>query len=378
VRGFSTRSVHVGEIHTLDSVTTPIFQTANFLMNPDKYKKTSRENHIYSRISNPTVRATEQKLANLCGATDGVLFSSGMAAITCSLLSVLSQGDKAIFLTELYGGTHNLVRNLLPRFGINCDFCQIDEIESLSLDGVKVLYVESLTNPLLKFTDIEVLSERAHHNGTLLIVDNTFLSPYNFRSLDFGADIEIHSVTKYINGHSDVVLGFATSKDNNLVNEIWVKMYSLGFNPDPFEAYLVSRSAKTLALRMERHNDNAKRIAIFLKNHPKVQNVRYPIFYERIPKCYKQCPGFGGVIYCDLLTQERALKFVESLRIFKEATSLAGVESLVTIPSLTSHASLSDEELRKAQISKGGVRISVGIEDVEDLIDDLDQALSKI
>ncbi|MFN4189909.1 MAG: trans-sulfuration enzyme family protein [Pseudothermotoga sp.] len=378
MKGFSTRSIHIGEIHQLDSITTPIFQTANFLMNSSKYKVDSRDNYIYSRISNPTVRAVEQKLANLCGAKEGVLFSSGMGAITCSLLSVLSENDRAIFLTELYGGTHSLIEKVLPTLGIQCDFFSVDEISKLSLNGAKVVYVESLTNPLLKLTDVQHLARIAHENGALLFVDNTFLSPYNFRSLEFGADLEIHSVTKYINGHSDVILGFVTSKDENLINKIWQKMYTLGFNPNPSEAYLVARSVKTLALRMEKHNHNAKQVAQFLSNHDKVVGVRYPSLYKQIPRCYEGCPGFGAVVYCDFLTQENALRFVENLKIFKQATSLAGVESLVTIPSLTSHASLNDEQLKKAQISKGGVRISVGIEDLDDLIEDLKQALYKI
>lgn len=378
MKGFSTRSIHIGEFHQLDSVTTPIFQTANFLMNPSKYKVDDRDNYIYSRISNPTVRAVEQKLANLCGSREGILFSSGMGAITCSLLSVLSEKDRAIFLTELYGGTHALIQKILPKLGIQCDFFSLDDMSNFSVSGAKIIYVESLTNPLLKLTDVEFLAKLAHENGALLFVDNTFLSPYNFRPLEFGADLEIHSVTKYINGHSDVILGFVTSKNEDLLNKIWQKMYTLGFNPNPLEAYLVGRSAKTLALRMEKHNHNAEQIAKFLSNHKKIVEVRYPTLYEQIPKCYENCPGFGAVIYCDLLTVEKALQFVESLEIFKQATSLAGVESLVTIPSLTSHASLSDEELKKAQISKGGVRISVGIEDLDDLIEDLKQALSKI
>ena len=378
MKGFSTRSIHIGELHQLDSVTTPIYQTANFLMSPSKYRVNYRDNYIYSRMSNPTVRAVEQKLANLCGAKEGILFSSGMGAITCSLLSVLSEKDKAIFLTELYGGTHSLIQKILPALGIKCDFFSVDDISTLSINDAKVIYVESLTNPLLKLTDVEYLSKIAHENGALLFVDNTFLSPYNFRPLEFGADLEIHSVTKYINGHSDVILGFVTSKREDLIDMIWQKMYTLGLNPNPFEAYLVGRSVKTLALRMEKHNHNAEQIAQFLSNHEKVTNVRYPTFYTRIPRCYENCPGFGAVVYCDLSTQERALHFVENLKIFKQATSLAGVESLVTIPSLTSHASLSDEELKRAQISKGGVRISVGIEDLEDLVEDLKQALEKI
>ncbi len=378
MKGFSTRSIHVGEIHQLDSITTPIFQTANFLMNPSKYKVDSRDNYIYSRISNPTVRALEQKLSNLCGAKEGILFSSGMGAITCSLLSVLSQKDRAIFLTELYGGTYSLVQKILPQLGIQCEFFSVDDISNISINGAKVVYVESLTNPLLKLTDVEFLAKIAHKNGALLFVDNTFLSPYNFRSLEFGADLEIHSATKYINGHSDVIMGFVASKNEDLINKIWQKMYTLGFNPDPFQAYLVSRSVKTLALRMERHNYNARQVAQFLSNHEKIVEVRYPTLYKDIPECYKSCPGFGAVVYCDLLTQKNALKFVENLKIFKQATSLAGVESLVTIPSLTSHASLNDEELKKAGISKGGVRISVGIEDLQDLIEDLKQALEKI
>lgn len=378
MKGFSTKAIHIGEIHLLDSVTTPIFQTSNFLMSAEKYESNDRNSYIYSRMSNPTVRMLEKKLAALCNGEDGVLLSSGMAAISCSLLSVLSKNDRVIFSAELYGGTYAMIREVLSKFCIKCDFTPVDELNHRDFSDAKVVFVESLTNPLLKLADIDSLAKKAHEQGALLYVDNTFMSPYNFRPLKFGADVEIHSLTKYVGGHSDIILGFVTARHQKLIEKIWRQMYTFGANPNPFEAFLTARSVKTLSLRMTQHNKNAEIIVDFLLKHPKIKEVRYPSLQQNIPECYKDCPGFGGVIYIDLETTDNALRFASNLKLFRQATSLAGVESLVTIPCLTSHSALNDEELQKAHISKGGVRLSVGIEDVQDLLEDLSRALNKI
>jgi len=378
MRKFSTRSIHEGEKYVMDSITTPIFQTSNFLMSGDKYRAKSRSVYSYSRLSNPTIRTVEEKLASLCGGVDGVLFSSGMGAISAVLLTFLQTGDRIIFVETLYGGTVKLAKDVLSRLGIVCEFVSTEHLDKANIERAKILYVEALTNPLLKLTDVEALAEKAHSNGSLLVVDNTFLSPYNFRPLEWGADIEIHSASKYIGGHSDIIAGFVTSKDKNLVENIWEMMYTLGFNTSPFNASLLCRSIKTLSLRVRIHNENAKSLAEFLRNHRKVRSVSYPSLNDNIPECYSKCPGYGGVVYIDLGNMKDAILFAENLRVFKEATSLAGVESLVTIPVLTSHSILSDEELLKMGISKGGVRLSAGLEDVDDLLSDVDQALAKI
>ncbi len=377
---FTTKAIHAHELNDcFGAVSTPIYQTSNFFMDNDKYLSADRECFKYTRVSNPSNRVVEKKLASLCEAEDGVLLSSGIAAICTTLLSFSEPGDNILFPEKMYGGTFHLIHNHLLPAGIEARFYRCDrpeEIGRLMDERTCVLYAEPVTNPTLELIDIEQLSKIKKH--ALLVVDNTFLSPFNFHPLLWNADVEIHSVTKYICGHSDVIAGYACAQKKELIEKIWKKSFTLGFTPSPFDAFLVGRGVKTLGLRMERHNDNARVIARFLervsKEDPTIQ-ARHPTLYNQMPVCLQGIPGYGGIIYLDLHSLDRAKSFVRGMSLFLEATSLAGIESLVTIPCLTSHSSLSEEELCQSGVSKGGVRLSVGIEDVEDLIEDIKAGL---
>ncbi len=373
---FTTKAIHAHELKdSFGAVSTPIYQTSNFFMDNDKYQSTDRECFKYTRVNNPSNRVVEKKLASLCEAEDGVFFSSGIAAICSTLLSFSEPGDNILFPEKMYGGTFHLIHNHLLPAGIEARFYRCDHLEEIGQimdERTRILYAEPVTNPTLELIDIERLSNIKKH--ALLVVDNTFLSPYNFHPLLWNADVEIHSVTKYISGHSDVIAGFACAREKEMIERIWKKSYTLGFTPSPFDAFLVGRGVKTLGLRMERHNENARLIAQYLERVSKEDpslHVRYPALYEKIPECLQSIPGYGGVVYLDLHSLDRAKSFVRGMSLFLEATSLAGIESLVTIPCLTSHSSLSEEELCRSGVSKGGIRLSVGIEDVDDLIEDI-------
>ncbi len=378
MKGFNTRAVHEGERKIEDAVTMPIFQTSNFITDEFKSAQKNPEN-FYTRVGNPTIGALERKLASLCGGNGGVFFSSGMGAISTVLYSFLVAGDNIVVSNSIYGGTQSLLKEF-PAAGI--DVRRFDQSNSLSISGLidertSVVYVESMVNPNLILTDIPKVASVIASSGSkaLLVVDNTFLSPYNFRPLEFGADIDIQSLTKYINGHSDVIAGFSAFKDQQEESRVRSAMIRLGTNGAPFDAFLVNRGVKTLGPRMRLHNENALEVARYLLRQPSVRRVSYPGLSEEIPRCYENCPGFGGVVYFELSDYEKARSFVKKCRLFQEATSLAGVESLVTMPTLTSHSSLSDRELEEASISRGGIRLSVGIEDLEDLTEDLRAAL---
>lgn len=383
-KGFNTKAVQSGErdYNLLDTVVFPIFQASTFRMNDEKYSDLNgRETFFYTRINNPTTRVAEKKIADLCSGSDAVMFSSGMAAISAVFNTLLEKEDEVIMLKEMYGGTYKLIKNKFAKLSVNFALISVDDIVNLEdyiTEKTKMIYVETLTNPLIKLVDIQKVAEVARKNGIISVVDNTFMSPYNFRPLEFGIDVVIHSTTKYIGGHSDLVGGVVISRNLEIIQKLIEERSTVGSNPSPFDSFLTIRSLKTLGLRVERHNQNAKILAEFLNNHPKVKKVNYPQLYERIPDCFKNCPGFGGVMYIELESFEKAVEFMRNLKIIIEATSLAGVESLITSPILTTHAGLSDEELERAGISKGSLRISVGIENIEDLIEDVEQSLAKI
>ncbi len=281
---------------------------------------------------------------------------------------------------NIYGGTQSLLADLsdmgveIRRF----DQSRLEALESLVDDNTGIVYVESMTNPNLILSDIQRISHMISKRRALLVVDNTFLSPYNFRPLEYGADVDVQSLSKYVNGHSDVIAGFAAFRDRELETRARQKMIKLGTNGAPFEAFLVSRGVKTLGLRMELHNINAKEIALFLSKSPKVRLVSHPSLRSSVPNCFANCRGFGGVVYLEVKDLETAKEFIRKSELFLEATSLAGVESLATIPILTSHSSFTSEQLREVGLSEGGVRLSVGIENIEDLLADLDGVLKEI
>ncbi len=378
MKGFNTRSIHEGEEEKVkDAVTMPIFQTSNFLADDSKYAS-ERSETFYTRVGNPTIGVLERKLASLFAGTGGVFFSSGMGAITTVFHSFLKHGDNIVVSKNVYGGTQSLLREL-PDEGV--EVRRFDQSDYGSITGLidgrtRIVYVESMVNPNLILTDIEAVKAGISSSDALLVVDNTFLSPYNFRPLEFGADVDIQSLTKYINGHSDVVAGFAGFKNPETESKVRRKMVQFGTNGAPFDAFLVNRGVKTLGPRMEIHNRNALAIANYLKDRPEVLRVSYP-GPGRVPDCYGNCPGFGGVVYFEMRDRETAKRFMRSCSIFQEATSLAGVESLVTVPSLTSHASFKESELAEAGISPGGIRLSAGIEDIQDLIEDIKWAIKE-
>lgn len=383
-KGINTKAIHSGECdyNVLDSVTFPIFQTSNFRMREEKYSALhDRDVFFYTRVGNPTTRVAEKKIADICKGVDSALFSSGMAAISAVFNVLLDHGDEVIMLKEMYGGTYKFMKNKFNKLGVKPILISANElhrIENHVNSRTKMIYVETLTNPLIKLIDIETLSKVAKENNLLLVVDNTFMSPYNFRPLEFGADVVVHSTTKYIGGHSDVIGGVVIAKDKKIMDAIFNERSVVGSNPSPFDSFLIIRSLKTIGLRVERHNYNAAKLAKYLTSNPKIKKVNYPTLYENIPSCFKDCPGFGGVIYIELESYEKAIDFMKRLKIFTEAPSLAGVESLITSPILTTHAGLTDEELEEAGISKGSLRISIGIEDIEDLIEDIEQALKYV
>lgn len=385
--GMSTRSVHDGDKSQCyeGAINTPIFQSSTFVFPTEEPRTWSGEvpdgTYIYSRYSNPTVRAVEDKLASLEGAESSLAFSSGMAAITSALLAFLQKGDKVVAMQDLYGGTYNFLKNEVPRLGVDVGFVPTTDPAELcaAIDGrTKVLYLESPTNPLLKLIDIRETCRLAHEKGCLVMIDNTFASPILQRPLELGVDIVLHSATKYLNGHSDVIAGFVAGSVKNMeLVHLRRKLY--GGVLDPLPAYLLGRGMRTLDLRVRRHASNALAVARFLESHPRVSRCIYPGLpsHPDHELAKRQMDGFGGMVTFEVKggrkAAERALKRFE---IIARAASLGGVESLASMPVNTSHTSYSYEERQKLGIGEGMIRLSVGIEDPEDLCRDLDQALN--
>jgi cystathionine beta-lyase/cystathionine gamma-synthase len=381
----STRSVHAGDKSLCyeGAINTPIFQSSTFAFPTEEPRTWNGEvpdgTYIYSRYSNPTVRAVEEKLASLEGAENALAFSSGMAAITTALLAFLQNGDRVVAMQD--GGTYGFLKNELPRLGVDVEFVQTTdpgELCSRIDPRTKVLYLESPTNPLLKLIDIRETCRLAHEKGCLVVIDNTFASPILQRPLELGVDIVLHSATKYLNGHSDVIAGFVAGSAQRMeVVHLRRKLY--GVVLDPLPAYLLGRGMRTLGLRVRRHDSNALAVAKFLESHPKVSKCIHPglASHPDHELAKRQMDGFGGMVTFEVKggrqAAERAMKRFE---IIAKAASLGGVESLASMPVNTSHTAYSPEERRKLGIGEGMIRLSVGIEDPEDLCQDLDQALN--
>ncbi len=387
MKGFSSLAIH-GTTHHQKSVNPPIYLSSTFLLNDDDYKAISegraREILVYSRYSNPTRRAVETKMAVLEGGEDCVGFASGLSAILATILAFVSASDHIITTLDLYGGTTSLFKNVLAKMGIEFSFVDpkdIDVISKAIKPNTKVLFFETLSNPLLKLLDVPSVSKIAKDHNIKLIVDNTFLTPYNLKPLSLGADIVVHSASKYINGHSDVIAGFSIGKKED-IDKIWEMMVLTGGQLDPLSSYLIERGIRTLGVRIERHNENALAVAQFLQEHPKVRKVIYPGLdsYDQHPLAKDLLTnGYGGMVSFEINgDNELGLRFMRNLKMIKEATSLGGVESLVSMPFNTSHAGLSEEERAQMGIGPGFIRLSCGIEDVKDIIEDLDQALGRV
>lgn len=388
VRGFSTMSVHSGEpsVPYSGSVTVPIFQTATFGFDSTEelveVVEGRRKGYIYTRYGNPTIKVVEDKIACLEGGEAALAFSSGMAAISSTMLTFLAKGSKVVSIREVYGGTFEFLSKFLPRFGVDVTFVKASDTAAILKEirsNCDLLYLETPTNPLLDIVDLEVVdAARSEHIKT--VIDNTFATPINQRPISYGVDLVVHSTTKYMGGHSDIIGGVTVgSKDD--VTRIWSTRKILGGVMDPHAAWLLLRGLKTLALRVERQNTNAQRIAEFLEHHSKVSSVYYPglASHPSHEVAAKQMKGYGGVVSFVVKGGfKEAATFVDNFELGRIAPSLGGVETLVTQPVTTSHYALSPEERRKAGITDNLIRISVGIEDQEDLIPALDKALEAI
>lgn len=342
-----------------------------------------KEGHIYSRNTNPTVRPLEEKIALLDGGEDATSFSTGMAAISNTLFSLLKSHDRIVAIKDTYGGTNKIFIEFLPRQDIEvclCDTTDFSVIEDEIKKGCQILYLETPTNPTLKIIDIERLATVAHEHGAIVIVDNTFSTPINQRPLTLGADLVVYSATKYLNGHSDVMGGLAVGK-KSLIQTIFHYREITGATLHAHSAYMILRGMKTLELRMQRHNENGMKIATWLSTHPKVEQVFYPGLpsHKHYDIAQKQMTGFGGMMSFSLKGGfKNVVTVLENMKLAHKAASLGSVGTLVGPPCTTSHVELTHQERANAGIPEGLIRYSAGIENVEDLIEDLRQALDQI
>ncbi|MEM0134757.1 MAG: PLP-dependent transferase [Thermoplasmatales archaeon] len=383
--GFNTRAVQSGEFRDerVGNVTTPIFETSTFYnpnSSPSAYSDHTRNKpFMYTRWGNPTLEALEKKYASLDDVEESLSFSTGMGAITSAVLSIVKKGDKLISVKELYGETFIFFTRFLPSIGVDVHLVKLDELNKGTIDttGYSAIYTESIVNPTLGVCDLRLLGKIAGEASIPLLVDATFASPFNQNPSKLGASLTLHSGTKYIGGHSDILLGLA-GFDRSQLEAVWAKRRLLGASPDPIQAYLGLRGLKTLGIRMKVHNENAMEVARFLSEHKKVEKVLYPGL-DSSPNysvAKRNLKGFGGMVSFELAGGlEAAKKMSKKLKIFSYAPSLGGVESLFTLPAETSHLNLTPTERREAGIADGLIRMSVGIEDKEDLVEDLKAAL---
>lgn len=384
---FETKAIHIGEEPNLreggsGDVVVPIHLSSTFAR---KEVDKPTNGYEYSRTGNPTRHALEKRLAALEDAKFGLAFSSGLAAETVIGLTLLRSGDHVIAFDDLYGGTRRLFDKIFNQ-NFKVDFSYVDARDTNNIrreirNNTRLIWLETPTNPLLKLCDIKAVSEIAKERDILVVVDNTFMSPYFQKPLDFGADIVIHSTTKYLNGHSDSIGGAIMLSDEKIYERLKFNQNSTGAILSPFDSFLVLRGIKTLAIRMREHNKNAVKIAHYLNSHPKVEKVNYPGLEEhpqhKLAK--KQMSGFGGMLSFEIKGNlEEAKKFLESLKIFLLAESLGGVESLIEHPVLMTHASIPKEERERIGITDSLIRMSVGIENTADLIRDMDGAFKMI
>jgi methionine-gamma-lyase len=383
--GDATLLIHAGEekFHLGTTVGTEIARTANFTFASAQEMKRWAEGksgaYIYTRYGNPTLRIAEKKIAALEGAEDAVVAASGSAAISSALLALLRAGDEVIATRQLYGGSYKLLRDIFPQLAITVRHvdANLAGIEKLVGPRTKVLYVETPTNPTLRLVDLAKAARFAQEWGLVAIVDNTFASPVLQKPLAVGFHIVVHSASKYLSGHSDVIAG-AAAGSAALIRQVRANMIQMGGSMDPEAAYLLIRGMKTLAVRMERQSKTAMAVAKYLAKHPKVARVHYPGLptHPDHQLAKRQMRDFGAMMAFDLKGGlHAARRFCDRVRVFLLAASLGGVESLVVLPIYTSHYKMSTEELRAASVEPGTVRVSIGLEDPEDLIEDLRQAL---
>ena len=376
---FGTLAVHAGQEPepTTGAIMPPIFQTSTYVQ--PAIAEPLGGVYDYARVANPTREALERNLAALEAGRHGVAFASGLAAIE-SVIKCLSAGDHVVSEENTYGGTTRMFTRVLARLGVEFTFVDTrdpDAIAAAMRPETRLVHVETPTNPMMRICDIRQAAEVAHAGGARLMVDNTFASPFNQRPLELGADVVVHSTTKYLNGHSDIIGGVVVVRDDELAEEIRFVRKSTGAVPGPMDAWLCLRGTKTLHLRMAAHNANGMAMARFLEEHPRVDRVFYPGLpsHEQHEVASGQMSGFTGMVSVDVGTLDRARALVEHTRLFQLAESLGGVESLISVPSLMTHASVPREMRERMGVTDGLVRLSVGVEDPEDLMADLDRAL---
>lgn len=377
---FATKAIHAGQQPdpTTGAVMIPIYQTSTYAQaSPGDHK-----GFEYSRGTNPTRKALEDCIAALENGKYGLAFSSGMGA-TDAIMKLLSPGDEVITGNDLYGGSYRIFTKIFANYGIKFHFLDLSDPKSIVPyinENTKQIWIETPTNPTMQIIDIAAVSEIAKKHHLLLTVDNTFASPYLQNPLDLGADIVMHSVTKYIAGHSDVVMGAIVTKDEELYKKLWFIYNACGATPGPQDAFLALRGIKTLHLRMKAHCENGEKVAQFLKKHSKIEKIYWPGFEDHpnhhIAK--KQMNGFGGMISIVLKGADlkETFRIASSFKVFTLAESLGGVESLINHPATMTHGSIPKEEREKVGVTDNLLRLSVGVEDIEDLLADLEQALS--
>ncbi|MCE1204583.1 MAG: PLP-dependent aspartate aminotransferase family protein [Holophagaceae bacterium] len=388
-KGFNTKLVHAGireDAH--GSVVTPIYQTSTFAFRNAQQGANRfagiEDGYIYTRIGNPTTSALEENVAQLENGFGATAMASGMGAVSTVYLALLSGGDHMVSTDSVYGPSRGLMEKHMSRFGVESTYVDTSDLENLAKAmkvNTKLVYIESPSNPAMSVTDIAAAAEIAHAAGALLVVDNTFASPHLQKPLDLGADVVLHSVTKFINGHADIVGGIVVAKTEALHKQIRAMLINLGANMDPHQSYMVSRGLKTLALRVERAEENASRIAPWLEAHPQVAWVRY-IGLPSHPQhelARRQMTGFGSMISFELKGGMDAGRVVmDNVHLAGLAVSLGGVETLISHPASMTHAGMARESRLAAGITDGLVRLSVGIEDLDDILSDLHQALGHI
>lgn len=380
---FNTKVIHGGQHHepATGAVNVPVFLTSTFAQKSPGQLLSGYE---YSRGANPTRQALEDSLASIENGARGLAFGSGLAAIDC-VLKLLNPGDEVIAVDDLYGGSYRMFTRLFEKYQLKFTFIgfdNVEQLESVITDKTKLIWLETPTNPLMKLVDIKMVSDAVKGKDILVAVDNTFATPYIQKPLDLGADIVMHSATKYLGGHSDVIAGALIAKDSELGEKLHFIQFASGGILGPHDSYLVLRGIKTLALRMQRHSDNGFEIAKYLENHSLVEKLYYPGLssHPQYDLATRQMTEFGGMVSFTFKSgkKEDAIKFLENVKVFTLAESLGGVESLANLPAMMTHASIPEDKRAVLGITDDLVRLSVGIEDAEDLIADLEQAFNSI
>lgn len=376
---FGTRAIHAGvdPEPVTGAIMTPIFQTSTYVQ--PAVGEPRNGSYDYGRTANPTREALEASIAALESGKHGIAFASGLAAIE-AIVKRLSAGDLVVSEENTYGGTTRMFNHVLSRLGIEFTYVDAQDTQAVAdaiRPNTKLIHVETPTNPMMKLCDIPAIADLAHGAGALLSVDNTFASPFNQRPLELGADFTLHSSTKYVNGHSDVIGGLVAVRDTELADDLYFIRKSSGAVPGPMDCWLTLRGIKTLHVRMQRHNENGMAVAQWLEKHPKVDRVLYPGLesHPQFDLAKQQMSGFTGMVSVDVGTLERTKALTEHLKIFALAESLGGVESLVNVPALMTHASVPEDRRAAMGITPGLVRFSVGIEEIDDILQDLDRVL---